>query len=342
MIRIWDDIIMKFSIKFIIFQLVIIISIISCKRSNNDSFLQEAFIKPQIYLLKQGDGAKNRLPENIVISGEYLNCIGKIDREKWSISSYSNMVSNELLIVKKDDTSCKLEILEIKLLNFKKRDLGYKLIENKLNLINSPTINMKNKNNNTLKIKLNYLLSGDRNKIIQAYIFDTFSSVDLSINEKFHKFGLDIENEDSVENFEIGLGKFLFKKFRFVNKNDLPIVFLGLSKKEVYNSTCDKNLILKKGDSCSSEVLISPRNFSDEELTITANYQLHHKNLELTANTKKKITVNSINQNNHIENDSMLKERFLYRIYHFGNKIFSSVSYNNVGLYYSQSHLINS
>lgn len=328
---------MKFFIRFIIFQLVIIISVISCKRSNIDSDIQEAFIKPQIYLLKQGDGAKNRLPENIVISGEYLNCIGKIDREKWSISSYSNMVSNELLIVKKDDTSCKLEILEIKLLNSKNRDLGYRLVENKLNLINSPTINVKNKNSNTLKIKLNYLLSGDRNKIIQAYIFDTVSSVDLSINEKFHKFGLDIESEDRVENFEIGLGKFLFKKFRFVNKNDLPIVFLGLSKKEVYNSTCDKNLILKKGDSCFSEVLISPRNFSDEELTITANYQLHHKNIELIANTKKKITVNSINQNNLIENDSMLKGRFLYRLYHFGNKIFSSVSYNDVGLYYSST-----
>ncbi|WP_338635650.1 hypothetical protein [Spirobacillus cienkowskii] len=328
---------MKISIRYIIIQLVIIISIISCKRNNDDADLQEAFIKPKIYLFKRGDGAKNRLPEHIVISGEYLNCIGKIDREKWSISSYSNLASNELLIIKKDDTSCRLEILEIKLLNSKNRDLGYKLVEHKLNLINSPTMSVKNKNSNTLKIKLNYLLNGDKNKIIHAYIFDTLSSVDLSINEKLHKFGLDIESEDGVENFEVGFEKFLFKKFKLINNNDLPIIFLGLSKKETYNSTCDKNLLLNKGDSCVSEVLISPRNLLDEELTITANYQLHNKNIELAANTKKKITVNSINKNNHIDNDSMLKDRFLYRLYHFGNKIFSSVSYNDVGLYYSST-----
>ncbi|RDB36930.1 MAG: hypothetical protein DCC88_02650 [Spirobacillus cienkowskii] len=302
---------MKISIRYIIIQLVIIISIISCKRNNDDADLQEAFIKPKIYLFKQGDGAKNRLPEHIVIIGEYLNCIGKIDREKWSISSYSNLASNELLIIKKDDTPCRLEILEIKLLNSKNRDLGYKLVEHKLNLINSPTMSVKKKNSNTLRIKLNYLLNVEKNKIIHAYIFDTLSSFNLSINEKLHKFGLDIESEDGVENFEVGFEKFLFKKFKLINNNDLPIIFLGLSKKETYNSTCDKNLLLNKGDSCVSEVLISPRNLLDEELTITANYQLHNKNIELAANTKKKITVNSINKNNHIDNDSMLKDRLV-------------------------------
>ena len=336
------------TILVVFFSFILLSCNFGSEKSDSDFFHNEYYYPKMSSIHSMHTGQEeNSYPFKIILEGTYTNCLGKMDGDIWGISSKEDLANTQLR-VKKGNSDCRLNLTNIKILNFEQQDSTFLVNQNLepekyllSNIFYSSPIALKMVKETSKDIFLNIrLLNHDflNNPKFEIIITDKLNLQELKKENVSGRIHLSILPEDRQNEIKMDLGNFGFKKYVFTNDGDFPIIFKGFSSNNTYNSTCVINQILNKGESCSTDLLLLSRYLNEDDFKLSVNF-IYNNELSSLKNSKQKISITPLIEDK-MENSSSLYGKYIYRLYQFNNTIFvADNSREYKGLFYSKNGL---
>ncbi len=324
---------MRNFILFIIYFLILS----SCSRVDNSNNKElknsEEFAYPNINILKSLNSNSSLFLKELILEGKYIKCLGRNNGETWKVSSIieNNRKINNRLIFKKDDKGCELHFTKISVKNLSDIEYIYSPDRNKDTILKNIyfNYNLELKNSNKF-VYSNLRLSEDKSTI---EIFFMKSKSYIGLNKKIENIKVEIkaEAQDNLDQINMNYGESILKRYKFTNTGTSSVFVQGFSNDLVFNNSCKD--LLSPTQICYADFLLTARDISNKNFKINANYKYNNELAKIKSANKNVEVRSSFNNNSNI-----LEDKYIYRLYHYGNTIFvANFSQNQKGLYYSNT-----